>query len=148
MDFSSSNCCFWLCICNYRCTFCCGNGAEFKGILEVWSCALAFTKFCQKINRKCIFHFMNSANGPVLTVQWDLTESEESGAEVSFTEFTACIENSQANGDTYTHSVSLSFFFSHMQLKRTYPHSYYILTSKQTHTPDMSRVYLLPWKRR
>lgn len=128
MDFSSSNCYFWLCICNYRRTFCCGNGFDFKGILEVWSCALAQPNFYTYINGECIFL--------VMVADWDVWGIR------CWSKFRRRIFSLQKQIHMWTvrrmHTpVSHSFSVSHTNTQsHSHPHSYYIplsQTNKHTH---------------
>lgn len=112
MDLSSSNCYFWLCICNYRRTFCCGNGFEFTGILEVWSCALASTNFYTYINRECFFffllHLVGGANGrSELSGIWLWSVRRQVLKEVLKENLQPMRANSHVNGNTCAHSLDL-----------------------------------------
>lgn len=143
MDFSSSNCYFWLCICNYRCTSCCGNGFEFKGILEAWCSALAWKNFCTCINRESVMLMVAHSS---VGFDWDVWRIRR------WTEFARGIYGPCVQVHTWTmthmHTLSLSFSLILWLIQiQLHPHPNHTLTNKPACTPNGSWVYLLPWKR-
>lgn len=134
MDFSRSNCYFWFCICNYRWTSCCGNGFEFKGILEKRDALLLLGKtFAHKLTG------VGDVNGRTpfrgIWLRCVTNQALNCVCEGKLRPL-----GSHMNNDRHAHSVSLSLWLIRIQ---SHPHPNRTLTNKPTCTPNRSWAYLL-----